>query len=248
MAGAEIARSRAPGLGITGKSMKLLIFDIDATLLLSGGAGARALNRAFEEVTGTPDGMEGIRFHGMTDYAIIRQMGQLHRGEEPSREQMDSIRSLYAKYIVSELEPGPGFRVLDGVVPLLDRLTDNHSYHLGLATGNFAETGKLKLQRGHLDHYFHFGGFGSDSEIRPELTKVAVQKGKDHAGAPDLGRDAVYVIGDTIFDIRSGNEAGARTVGVATGSTPAQDLAREGAYAVMEDLTSIDEFLAIIES
>ncbi|NNE08821.1 MAG: HAD hydrolase-like protein [Gemmatimonadetes bacterium] len=228
--------------------MKLLIFDIDATLLLSGGAGARALDRAFEEVTGTPDGMEGIRFHGMTDYAIIRQMGQLHRGEELSREQMDSIRSLYAKYLVPELEHGPGFRVLDGVVALLDRLTDNHHYHLGLATGNFAETGKMKLRRGELDHYFHYGGFGSDSEIRPELTKVAVEKGREHAGAPDLARDSVYVIGDTIYDIRSGNEAGARTIGVATGSTPAADLAKEGAYAVMNDLTSIEEFLTIIES
>lgn len=229
-------------------SMKLLIFDIDATLLLSGGAGARALDRAFEEVTGTPNGMEGIRFQGMTDYAIIRQMGQLHRNEEPSQKQMDTIRSLYAKYLIPELEPGPGFRVLDGVVELLDRLTDNPVYHLGLATGNFAETGNLKLRRGQLDHYFHFGGFGSDSEVRPELTKVAVQKGREHASAPDLSRESVYVIGDTIYDIRSGNEAGARTIGVATGSTSAQELAREGAFAVMENLTSIEEFLAIIEN
>ncbi len=225
--------------------MKVLVFDIDATLLLSGGAGARALDRAFQKVTGKPNGMEGVPFFGMTDYAIIRRMADNKLDRPLQNEEREEVRRLYAEYLVPELETSPGFKVLDGVVSLLDRVTEDENMVVGLATGNFEETGNLKLARGGLESYFDFGGFGSDFESRPELTKLAVKIGRERAGnnTPD---SSIYVIGDTVFDVRCGKEAGVRTIAVATGNCSKEELTAEDPYAVIDDLSDGDRFYALI--
>ncbi len=225
---------------------RLLAFDIDGTLLLSGGAGMRALNRAFHEVTGAPDAMVGVPFHGMTDYAIIRQMAEGHLDRAITGDETEEVRRLYAVYLPAQLADSPGFEVMPGVVELIERLADDKRILLGLATGNFEETAMLKLAAGKLDSFFRFGGYGTDSESRPELTRIAVEKGRALAGEP-LADEAAYVIGDTIFDVRCGKQAGARVIGVATGNTTADELQAEEPFALLDNLADIDHFYSLIE-
>lgn len=225
---------------------RLLAFDIDGTLLLSGGAGMRALNRAFYEVTGAPEGMKGVPFHGMTDYAIIRMMAEGHLDGPINEDDTEEVRRLYAVHLPAELADSPGFEVMPGVVELIERLAGDKRIILGLATGNFEETARLKLAAGGLDGFFRFGGYGTDSESRPELTRIAVEKGRALAGEP-LGEGAAYVVGDTIFDVRCGKHAGARVIGVATGNTTSEELLAEEPYAVLDNLADINRFYSLIE-
>ncbi len=224
---------------------RLIVFDIDATLLLSGGAGARALNRAFFEVTGVPEGIEGVPFHGMTDYAIIREMAKNKLETPLSGGDREEVRRLYAIYMEPELAESPGFEVMPGAPELLGRLAADKRVTLGLATGNFEETAFLKLARGEMENYFSFGGYGTDSESRPELTRIAIDRGKEIAGG-DLADDAVYLVGDTVFDVRCGNEAGARVIGVTTGITTREELLAENPYAVLPDLSNTDQFMKLV--
>jgi phosphoglycolate phosphatase-like HAD superfamily hydrolase len=224
---------------------RLIAFDIDGTLLLSGGAGMRALNRAFYEVTGAPDAMEGVNFFGMTDYAIIREMAEGHLDRPISDAEREEVRRLYAVHLPDELAHSPGFEIMPGVSDLIERLDADERVILGLATGNFEETAMLKLAAGRLDRFFHFGGFGSDSVSRPELTKLAVERGRALAGE-SLPDDAVFVVGDTVHDVRCGREAGARVIGVATGNTSEVQLQAEEPFAVLPDLTDADRFYSLI--
>ncbi len=227
---------------------RIIVFDIDATLILSGGAGARALDRAFEEVTGAADAMEGVPFHGMTDCAIISEMAKRKLGARLSETNREEVRRLYAAYLEPELAASPGFEVMAGVPELLDTLAADSRVLLGLATGNFEETAMLKLERGGLAGYFRFGGYGTDSESRPELTRIAVERGRAIAGdGAGVTAPLVYLVGDTVFDIRCGNAAGARTVGVATGITSEAELLAEKPYAVLPDLADKNRFYEILE-
>jgi phosphoglycolate phosphatase-like HAD superfamily hydrolase len=227
--------------------MRILVFDIDGTLLLSGGAGARALDRAFLEKTGVPEAMKGIHPDGLTDYDIIRRMGERTLGRTLERPEMEAIRDGYAFYMKDELARSPGFRVLPGVAGLLERLAREEDLLLGLATGNFETTGRMKLAHGGLDGYFRFGGWGDDSIDRAALTRIGIERGLALAGEP-APSERVFLIGDTVHDIRCGREAGARIVAVATGSTRIETLREKDPDFLLEDLTDIEKFLAIVRS
>jgi phosphoglycolate phosphatase-like HAD superfamily hydrolase len=225
--------------------VRILVFDIDGTLLLSGGAGARALDRAFHERLGVPEAMKGIHPDGLTDYDIIRRMGERTLGRALEEEEAQAIRDRYAFYLKDELARSGGFRVLPGVKALLDRLRREKDLLLGLATGNFETTGRMKLAHGGLDGYFRFGGWGSDSIDRAALTRIGIERGRALAGGSVL-EGGVYLIGDTVHDIRCGREAGARVIAVASGSTPAETLRAMDPDFLFDDLTDIDRFLAAI--
>ena len=219
--------------------MKLLLFDIDGTLILTGGAGIRALDRAFSKVYGVENAMAGIRPHGKTDPAIVREIllgcGRKDQVEEATRRILDD----YVEFLQDEVQRTEKYHVLPGIQSFLEKFHERPDLSFGLATGNVERGARIKLERGDLNRYFRFGGFGSDSESRAELVR---------AGAGKCGQIIVpedtFVIGDTPLDILAGKAAGFRTVGVATSDYSKADLEAAGADLAMSDFEQdLDQFL-----
>ena len=223
--------------------MKLLLFDIDGTLILTGGAGIRALNRAFCQVVGTVNAMDGIRPHGKTDLAIIREIFVTHGEPRPSQNSLSQVLDLYVKFLPDEVHQSNSYRILPGILRFLEDFHGRKELAFGLATGNVERGARIKLERGDLNRYFSFGGFGSDAESRSELVRCAAEKGARHAGQAVDPRET-FVIGDTPRDIDAGREAGFRTVGVATSDYSKEDLHAAGADLVLSDFErDRDQFL-----
>lgn len=223
--------------------MKLLLFDIDGTLILTGGAGIRALNRAFCQLVGTVNVMDSIRPGGKTDLAIIREIFVTQGEPHPSLDSLIQVLDLYVKFLPDEVDQSHNYRVLPGILRFLEDFHQRADLAIGLATGNVERGARIKLERGNLNRYFPFGGFGSDAESRTELVRCAAEKGTQHAGQAVDPRD-VFVIGDTPRDIDAGREAGFRTVGVATSEYSKEALEAAGADLVLSDFErDRDQFL-----
>jgi phosphoglycolate phosphatase-like HAD superfamily hydrolase len=218
--------------------VKLLLFDIDQTLINSGGAGLRALDRACEKVLGLKNAMQGISPHGKTDPAIAREILRV-RLDRATRDGSDipSILEAYVSFLKEEVQLSPGYRVLPGIVSLLEEMSHRQDVVLGLATGNIELGARIKLERGGLNRYFEFGGFGSDSEDRTELVRRAAEKAADKIGT-SIPPSNIFVIGDTPLDIDAGNRAGFKTIGVGTGSYSAEQLLAAGATAAVADISA----------
>ncbi|MFH1277900.1 MAG: HAD hydrolase-like protein [Candidatus Eisenbacteria bacterium] len=225
--------------------MRVIGFDIDGTLLLSGGAGARALDRAFEELLGVPDAFGGIHPHGMTDDGIVQEMGARSIGRRLTSEEIAAVRERYAFHMPAELRRSEEFRIMPGVPELLERLSKDGDFLLGLVTGNYEKTGRMKLAHAGLEHHFRFGGWGTDSADRFELTRVGLDRGRALAG-DGLSKDSVFLVGDTVHDVRCGLAAGAVVIAVATGPATTDILRAEGAHHALEDLTDTEGFLGIV--
>ena len=159
---------------------------------------------------------------------------------------MRAVSEAYLKALGEELRDPPGYRVMPGIGALLERLAGDRRFVLGLATGNLERGARLKLERADFNRYFATGGFGSDEEDRGLLVKAAIRRASAGLSMQPSPED-VIVIGDTPYDIHAARATGARCVAVATGSTPAEELARHGADAVLPDLTDADGFLAWLE-
>lgn len=223
---------------------KLLLFDIDATLLKTGYAGLRALDRAFERLYSVPEATKGICPAGKTDPSIIREMlDKSVPNLDPGRE-MPRVVGLYVKYLGEEVEVSPGFHVMPGVPELLEELSRTPHLVLGLATGNLEEGAYIKLRRAGLESYFSFGGFGSDSENRTEVVLAAIRRAKDHLKG-EVPPDSIYVIGDTPRDILHAKEAGVRTVAVATGGADTEELGRYEPDHLFEDFSCTSRVVEI---
>ena len=222
--------------------MKLLLFDLDGTLVTTGGAGVRALNRAFLKVVGISNAMDGIRPHGKTDPAIIREVFTLRSFGRPS-DVLGQIIDAYVEFLPDEVRQSPNYRILPGIPRFLEFVSSRPDVVLGLATGNIERGARIKLERGNLNRYFAFGGFGSDSESRTELVRIAAEKAAMHAGQR-LDCDDIFVIGDTPRDIDAGRGCGFHTVGVATSDYSIADLEASGADFVLADFErEADQFL-----
>jgi phosphoglycolate phosphatase-like HAD superfamily hydrolase len=221
----------------------ILLFDIDGTLLLSGGAGRRAMNRLFEARYGVKNAFHGIRPHGMTDPAIFREIILNTLSRDPAPGELDALCNAYLDYLAQEIDGSKSFTIMPGVTDLLPRLSASDRLRLGLATGNLAFASRLKLRRAGLDRYFSFGGFGSDAEDRAELTRIARDRGRDQAGDP---RAPVVVVGDTVQDVRAARAVGARSLAVMTTGTSRATFEIEGADLVTEDLADHEAILAFL--
>jgi phosphoglycolate phosphatase-like HAD superfamily hydrolase len=210
----------------------LLLFDIDGTLMLSGGAGLRALGRAFEDLHGLPDAMRGVECDGKTDPGIVREVLAPHGlGTEAC---IARTLRVYLEHLARGLdEERAGLRVLPGVAESLAYLAARPGVGLGLATGNVEAGARLKLSAVGLRGHFTFGGFGSDAEARAELVRVGVTRGRALLGAPVA---PAAVIGDTPRDIQAAHAASALAVGVASGRYAPGELERAGADLVLESL------------
>jgi beta-phosphoglucomutase-like phosphatase (HAD superfamily) len=213
-----------------------VLFDIDGTLIESGGASDRAWHRAFEEIHGVDVEISKVTGKGVPDPAVGRQAFEAVLGREPSDEEMARLMAKRLEYLPDEVESSKGYRVMPGVEELLDRLIDD-GVLLGLTSGNVEAAAHIKLSRANLNRYFSFGGYGSDSPDRTELTKRAVERGGVVFGSPlDLAR--CFSVGDTPRDVEAGHGAGLRVVGVGTGKYTARELREAGADAAVDDLTA----------
>ena len=215
--------------------MKLLLFDVDQTLINTGGAGLRALDRACEKLLGLRHAMDGITPHGKTDPAIAREILRVRLGSISSADyEISAILESYVSFLKDEVQSSATYRVLPGIVPLLETLQPRADVMLGLATGNIESGARIKLARCDLNRYFEFGGFGSDSEDRTELVRKAAEKASGKIGG-SIPNTNIFVIGDTPLDIDAGKRAGFKTVGVATGSYSVDQLLAAGATFAISD-------------
>jgi phosphoglycolate phosphatase-like HAD superfamily hydrolase len=213
-------------------TIRAVLFDIDGTLLVTGGAGGVAWQRAFEELHGVEADIAEHTDAGMTDPEIAAIVFREVIGREGSQEERAKAIGCYLKHLPDAVAESPGYRVMPGVEQLLDRLIDAGTL-LGLVTGNIEAAAHVKLARARLNRFFSFGGYGSDSADRTEVTKTALRRGEVVSGGTLTG-DACVAIGDTPRDVAAGHGAGVRVVGVATGSYSAAALREAGADWALE--------------
>ena len=227
---------------------KLVLFDIDGTLVLTGGAGIRAMNRAGRTVLGAPNLLDGIQVAGRTDW-IILQDALRSRGEALDDDLFARLRDEYIARLHEEIAtPGEGVKgVMPGVRELLPRLQSRGDVVLGLLTGNFEQGARLKLEHFDLWRYFQCGAFGDDAADRNALVPFAVERARG-CGVGEIAHEQVLVIGDTPHDVACADAVGAVPVAVATGNYTVQQLRETGAQIVLEDLSDTEGFLQIVES
>jgi phosphoglycolate phosphatase len=212
-----------------------ILFDIDGTLISTGGASDRAWKRAFKEIHDVDVDVPAVTGKGVPDPEVGRQVFRAVLDREPTGDEMDALMARRLEHLTEEVEKSPGYVVKDGVVELLERLTGD-GIPLGLTTGNVEEAAHIKLSRGDLNRFFTFGGYGSDSPDRTELTRKALERGGEVVGHP-LDPARCFSCGDTPRDIEAGHGAGLRVVGVATGEYTVDELREAGADAAVENLT-----------
>lgn len=204
-----------------------LLFDIDGTLITTGGAGAVSWRLAFDELYGIPADIGKFSDAGMTDPEVGRLTFTAVIGHAPSRKEFARLLERRLHYLDGAVADSKGYRVLAGVDTLLPRLLE-HGYLLGLVTGNVEAAAHIKLHRAQLNRFFSFGGYGSDSTDRAELTKVALQRAALVYGEP-IDPTQCLTIGDTPLDVTAAHGAGIDCLGVASGHFSVEQLREAGA-------------------
>ena len=227
--------------------MKAVLFDIDGTLILSGGAGSRALSQAFKKLYRRDKALDGIKPDGRTDPAIIREMCRKALGRDCSGDELESLCRQYLHFLSREVPVSPGYRVMPGIPELLEKLELKEDVIMGLATGNLEEGARVKLKRAGLNRYFRFGGFGSDCEDRVELTRIAISRSQEYIGQ-ELKKQDIYIVGDTPFDIRSSTLLGTTSVAVATGSYSTTQLKECQPDFLFSDLSAPEPLLKALSN
>ncbi len=225
----------------------LLLFDIDGTLVLTGGAGARAMDRAFESVFQVRDAFGGIPMPGRTDPLILDD-ALARAGIGADSAAVARFRERYEIELADELaQSSPGRAIMmAGVRELLEILVSRRDVFLALLTGNYSEAARIKLTHFDLWRYFRCGAYGEDARERSALVPVAVARARA-CGMPRMDPDRMIVIGDTPLDVACARVAGVRSIAVMTGGCSAAALRLSGAEAVLEDLSDAGAFLRLIE-
>lgn len=224
----------------------LLFFDIDGTLVLTGGAGKRAMIRALADVFGADGAFDNVDMAGCTDTELLSAaLARLGLPDTPDAHAR--FREAYLPLLREEVQqPGIGRKaVMPGVRALLDALVPLRDAHLALLTGNYRDAARMKLSYFDLAAFFAWGAFGDESPDRNELARIAVRRAADQ-GVPADARASVLVIGDTPQDIACARAVGARAIGVATGSHSVDDLQGAGADVVVSDLSDTEAVLRLL--
>jgi len=226
---------------------KVLLFDIDGTLVLTGRAGVRAMNRACEQVIGRSNALDGVAVAGRTDWIILHDALRAI-GHEMDEDLFARLRDAYVALLREEiLLPGEGVKaVLPGVAGLLDALRARPDVFLALLTGNFEEGARIKLEHFDLWRYFKCGAFGDDAADRNALVPFALDRARA-CGLDAIAPEDVFVVGDTPHDVACARAVGAVPVGVATGSFSVADLRGSGADIVFPDLCDTAAFMRVID-
>jgi phosphoglycolate phosphatase len=224
----------------------LILFDIDGTLVLTGGAGGRALTRAFCDVFLVDDAFRGIPMPGRTDPHIVAEAAA-RAGLTPDGPGLSRFRTRYRECLREEIrQPGPRKGILPGVGPLLDALHARPDVFLALLTGNYTDAARIKLEYFDLWKYFACGAYGEEAPDRNHLVQVAVERARA-CGAQAAALERVVVVGDTPLDVACAHAAGALAAAVATGGHSTQELAESGADVVFDDLSDTRRFLNLLD-
>ena len=211
----------------------VLLFDIDGTLVTTGGAGRRAMEGAFERVTGKRDATR-FPFAGMTDRAIVR-VGLQNTGHDAGEASISLLLASYIELLVDEVRIAASYGVYPGIVEALDTARARADTAVGLGTGNVREGARIKLSRVGLYERFAFGGFGCDDEDRAALLAKGAARGAELLGRP-RAECRVVVIGDTVRDVDAGLAIGAEVLAVGTGGEDLARLSERGATWAFADL------------
>lgn len=242
---------------------KLILFDIDGTLIVSGGSGARAMTRAFEETWGLSDALRHVDVAGRTDNIILedalRATGIVAAGEP-----LERFKRIYCEFLREELRSGNGASasaahgasnstgngrpkcVLPGIQPLLDALSARPDVSLALLTGNFPESAEIKLRHFDLWRYFEWGVYGNEATDRHDLLPIALQRHIDR-GAPSIDPADVIIVGDTPHDISCAHRGGAKAIAVATGNFTFDALSGCRPDVLVQDLSDHAPFFALLD-
>lgn len=226
----------------------LVLFDIDGTLLLSGGAGVRSMTRAFESIFGIPDGFAGMVIAGRTDRYLL-STAMARAGLPETEEAHARFHASYLPILAGEIrEQGSGrYGVMPGVEALLSALQERDDVHLALLTGNYEQAAQIKLAHFGLNDFFHWGVFGEESPDRNVLGLIALARAEARR-VPAGAREKPVVIGDTPDDIACAHAAGALALAVATGSYSVEQLQEAGADIALPDLSDTEAVLETIRA
>lgn len=226
-------------------SRKVCFFDIDGTLLHSGGAGQHAMEQALAEVFGVHGPYDAIPSAGRTDRAITADLFKHHR-IEASEESVTRFLEAYLSHLPRSLSALNGC-VLPGIAELLEALSGQESFALGLLTGNYRVGADLKLRHYSIDHHFLFGGYGDRHHDRNDVARWALTEACTYLDC-DVIPETTWVIGDTPADVRCARAIGARVIAVATGIYSADELARTEPDHLFESFLDVRKVLDVLAS
>ena len=222
----------------------IVLWDIDNTLLYTGGAGGIGMNRAFRDIYGVDDGFGRVEFSGRSDAAIFADAARAHGiAEDRLLAERACFLDAYLPHLHTAMGEVTTGRLMPGVVELLQALSARGDVVQGLGTGNFRRAGELKLHHYEIAGYFPgcVGGFGEDSEHRHELIGAGIERLRN--GDSDA---RIVIIGDTPHDVSAAKANSAFALGVATGRDSVSDLLACGADAALADLSDVERALAIV--
>jgi phosphoglycolate phosphatase-like HAD superfamily hydrolase len=219
---------------------RLLLFDIDGTLIHSGGAGVHALKLALTERFGIADDLRDIEIAGMTDSGIVVSILKKHQ-VPVTNDNISAFLDSYVHFLSLEL-PRRGGKLLPGVLELLERLKSRPHLVLALLTGNVSRGAQLKLEHYGVWHFFEFGAFADDHQDRNRLGRFARARALEKHGR-EFSAAEIDVIGDTPRDIACGKAFGARTIAVATGRWTREQLADHHPNVLIDDLSDVDRVI-----
>jgi len=220
---------------------KLTLFDIDGTLLTSGGAGEKALRLAMKDRFGQDDDLSRVEIAGRTDSAIAHQLFKLY-GIDPTMDNLARFFDSYLHHLEGQLHQTPG-RLLPGILELLNNLLSCPEVALGLLTGNLERGARLKLSHYGVWNFFEFGAFADDAQDRNQLGKFAHARANKKHGIEFLPEN-IFVLGDTPHDIACGRAIGAKTVAIATGGCSRDQLAAHRPDYLFDDLSEVGKVIA----
>lgn len=226
--------------------IKAVLFDIDGTILNCNSAGRASLIQATKEIFGTIGRMEKLDFQGKTDPVILNEsLHMMGFSEEDIRDKTESLKQKYFFYLSENIQKYE-VALFPGIVELLERLFTMNNIALGLLTGNFTESAKIKLSSHNLNRFFRFGAFGDDAPVRNLLPEVAKRR-MDELFNTNISFNNTFIIGDTIHDVRCAKYAGAVAVAVGTGWGKPEDLMNEKPDHYFNNLENFNEFLKLLE-
>ena len=225
------------------RPMHIILFDIDGTLLHSGGAGQAGIERALELAFGVTAPTDGIPTAGRTDRAIGQDLIRFH-GLEESDAAHARLREMYLRVLPSEITNRTGV-VYPGVRELLARLSTRNDVRMGLLTGNYREAAWLKLRHYDLAEHFAFGGYGDEHADRDDVARQALAMAAEQHAPQTIDPGQLWVIGDTPADVRCGRAIGARVIAVATGAYSIAELAKSEPDHLFGDFSNVESVLSL---